>query len=259
MDFQIRSRFLGGFSMRLLCQVAYKGTNYQGWQKQKDAPTVQETIEKVISKVLNSEINIYGSGRTDSGVHAQRQYFHFDVEKDVDIDKLRYSLNCLLPKDIFINEIKQVSDDFHARYSAKSKTYTYIIRLDERNPFNYEFETTYPMPVDINLLMTSLKQFEGTHNFQDFTSKEEDEDNYVRTIYSVEVSYIEQVKQFIVSFKGNGFMRYMVRNMVGTALAIASKKEKEDYITYHLSKKENREIVPYKAPAEGLFLVDVNY
>ena len=245
--------------MRLLCQVAYKGTNYQGWQKQKDAPTVQETIEKVISKVLNSEINIYGSGRTDSGVHAQRQYFHFDVEKDVDIDKLRYSLNCLLPKDIFINEIKQVSDDFHARYSAKSKTYTYIIRLDERNPFNYEFETTYPMPVDINLLMTSLKQFEGTHNFQDFTSKEEDEDNYVRTIYSVEVSYIEQVKQFIVSFKGNGFMRYMVRNMVGTALAIASKKEKEDYITYHLSKKENREIVPYKAPAEGLFLVDVNY
>lgn len=245
--------------MRLLCQVSYKGTNYQGWQKQKDAPTVQETLEKVISKVLNSEINIYGSGRTDSGVHAQRQYFHFDVEKDVDIDKLRYSLNCLLPKDIFINEIKQVSDDFHARYSAKSKTYTYIIRLDKRNPFNYEFETTYPMPVDVNLLMTSLKQFEGTHNFQDFTSKEEDEDNYVRTIYSVEVSYIEQVKQFIVSFKGNGFMRYMVRNMVGTALAIASKKEKEDYITYHLSKKENREIVPYKAPAEGLFLVDVNY
>ena len=107
--------------------------------------------------------------------------------------------------------------------------------------------------------MTSLKQFEGTHNFQDFTSKEEDEDNYVRTIYSVEGSYIELVKQFIVSFKGNGFMRYMVRNMVGTALAVASKKEKEDYITYHLSKKENREFVPYKAPAEGLFLVDVNY
>ncbi len=245
--------------MRLLCQVSYKGTNYQGWQKQKDAPSIQETIEKTISKILNSAISIYASGRTDSGVHAQRQYFHFDVDKDVDIDKLRYSINCLLPKDIFINEIKKVADDFHARYSAKSKTYTYIIRLDERNPFNYEFETTYQMPVDVNLLMCSLKQFEGTHNFQDFTSKEEDEDGYIRTIYSVEVSYIEQVKQFIVSFKGNGFMRYMVRNMVGTALAIASKKEKEDYITYHLSKKEEREIVPYKAPAEGLYLVDVNY
>lgn len=245
--------------MRLLCQVSYKGTNYQGWQKQKDAPSVQETIEKVLSQVLNSEINIYGSGRTDSGVHAQRQYFHFDTDKDVDIDKLRYSLNCLLPKDIFINEIKHVDDDFHARFNAKAKRYTYVLRLDERNVFNYDTETVYPMPVDVNLLAKSLKQFEGTHNFQDFTSKEEDEDGYVRTVFSVDTSYIEQTKQFIVSFKGNGFMRYMVRNMVGTALAIASKKEKEDYIAYHLSKKENREIVPYKAPAEGLFLVDVNY
>ncbi len=245
--------------MRLLAQVSYKGTNYQGWQKQKDAPTIQETIEKVLSQILNSEINIQGSGRTDSGVHAQRQYFHFDVDKEIDIDRLRYSANCLLPKDIFINEIKVVADDFHARYSAKGKTYTYILRLDERNPFNYEFETTYPMPVDTNLLIDSLKQFEGTHNFQDFTSKEEDEDGYVRTIHSVEATYLEQVKQFIVTFKGNGFMRYMIRNMVGTALAVASHKEKEDYIVYHLSKKENREIVPYKAPAEGLYLVDVNY
>ena len=245
--------------MRLLCQVSYKGTNYQGWQKQKDAPTVQEEIEKALSKILNSEINIQGSGRTDSGVHAQRQYFHFDTDKEVDIDRLRYSVNCLLPKDIFINEIKKVSDDFHARYSAKSKTYTYILRLDERNPFNYEFETTYPMPVDVNLLISSLKQFEGTHNFQDFTSKEEDEDGYVRTIYSVEASYIEQVKQFIVTFKGDGFMRYMIRNMVGSALAIASGKEKENYINYHLSKKETREIVSHKAPPEGLYLVDVNY
>lgn len=245
--------------MRLLCQVSYKGTHYQGWQKQKDAPTVQEEIEKVLSKILNSEIKIYASGRTDAGVHAQRQYFHFDIDKEVDIDKLRYSFNCLLPEDIFINEIKVVDDDFHARYSAKSKTYTYIMRLDERNPFNYEFEASIPQPLKVNLLMSSLKQFEGCHDFRDFTSKEEDEDNFVRTIYSVEVSYIEQVKQFVVSFKGNGFMRYMVRNMVGTALAIAQGKEKEDYITYHFSKKDKREIVPYKAPPEGLFLVDVNY
>ena len=115
------------------------------------------------------------------------------------------------------------------------------------------------MPCDINLLEMSLKQFEGTHDFRDFTSKEEDNDNFIRTIYSIEVVNLEKVKQFIISFKGNGFMRYMIRNMVGTALAVASHKEKEDYINYHLSKKENREIVPYKAPAEGLYLVDVNY
>lgn len=245
--------------MRLLCQVSYKGTNYQGWQRQKDAPTIQETIENVLSKILDTPIVIYGSGRTDSGVHAQRQYFHFDVNKEIDIDKFRYSVNCLLPKDIFINEIRAVDDDFHARYSAKGKKYTYIMRLDERNPFNYEFETCIPYEIDINLLATKLKEFEGNHNFKDFTSKEEDEDGYVRTIYSVETSYIEQIKQFIITFHGNGFMRYQIRNMVGSALAIASGKEKEDFIIYHLSKKDKREIVPYKAPAEGLYLVDVNY
>ena len=117
--------------MRLLGQVSYKGTNYQGWQKQKNALTIQEEIEKVLSKILNSKIEINGSGRTDAGVHAQRQYFHFDVKKnDIDLDRLRYSANCLLPKDIFINSIKAVSDDFHARFSAKGKTYTQITIKD---------------------------------------------------------------------------------------------------------------------------------
>lgn len=245
--------------MRLLCECSYKGTNYQGWQIQNDAPTIEGKIEEVLSTILNTEIKIYGSGRTDAGVHAQKQYFHFDVDKVVDIDRLRYSANCLLPKDIFINSIKEAPSDFHARYSAKGKKYTYLMRLDERNVFNYEFETNVPYEIDVNLLLKSLKQFEGTHNFQDFTSKEEDEDNYVRTIFSVEVSYIEQVKQFMVTFHGDGFMRYQIRNMVGAALAIASHKEDENYIAYHLSEKKQREIVPYKAPAEGLFLVDVNY
>ncbi len=245
--------------MRLLCQVSYKGTNYQGWQKQKTAPSVQEEIEKVLSQILNTEINIFASGRTDAGVHAQRQYFHFDTNSNMDLNRLRYSANCLLPKDIFINEIRQVSDDFHARYSAKGKTYTYLMRLDERNPFNYELETTIPYEIDIDLLIESLKLFEGTHNFQDFTSKEEDEDNFVRTIYSIEANYIEQTKQMIISIKGNGFMRYTIRNIVGTALAVASKKEDISFIEYHLSKKDKREIVSYKAPAEGLYLVDVNY
>ena len=245
--------------MRVLGIVSYKGTNYQGWQKQIDTPTIQGTIESVLSQILNSEINIQGSGRTDAGVHAQKQYFHFDLPKEFDLDRLRYSANCLLPKDIFINELKPISDDFHARFSAKGKTYTYLMRIDERNPFNYEYETNIPYEVDVNLLIKSLKEFEGKHNFQDFTSKEEDDDRFVREIYKVEISYIEQVRQFLVTFKGNGFMRYQIRNMVGAALAIASKKEKEDYISYHLSEKEKREIVPYKAPAEGLYLVDVNY
>ena len=245
--------------MRYLCQVSYKGTNYQGWQKQKNAPTVQQEIERVLSQILNTEITIQGSGRTDAGVHAQNQYFHFDFDKEIDLGKLRYSVNCLLSKDILVNSIKLVDGDFHVRYSAKKKIYTYLIRLGERNAFNYEFEANIPQPLDVELLQKALKLFEGKHDFKDFTSKEEDEDNFVREIYSVQFTYIEQARQFAVTFTGNGFMRYMIRDMVGAAIAVASGKENIQYISYHLSDKKEREIISYKAPAEGLFLVDVVY
>lgn len=245
--------------MRYLCMVSYKGTNYQGWQKQVSAPTIQGEIERVFSKILNTCINIQGSGRTDAGVHAENQYFHFDYDKELDLGRFRYSVNCLLPNDIFIKDIKPVSDDFHARYSAKGKTYTYILRFGERNPFNYEFEENIPQPIDIDILTKALKIFEGKHNFQDFTSKEEDEDNYVREIYSIEINYLEKARQMTVTLHGNGFMRYMIRNIVGTSIAVASKKEDISFISYHLSEKNKREIVSYKAEPQGLFLVDVNY
>ena len=245
--------------MRYLCIVSYKGTNYQGWQKQVSAPTIQGEIERVFSKILNTCINIQGSGRTDAGVHAENQYFHFDYDKELDLGKFRYSVNCLLPNDIFIKDVKPVSDDFHARYSAKGKTYTYILRFGERNPFNYEFEENIPQPIDIDIFIRALKMFEGKHNFQDFTSKEEDEDNYVREIYSIEINYLEKARQMTVTLHGNGFMRYMIRNIIGTSIAVASKKEDISFISYHLSEKNKREIVSYKAEPQGLFLVDVNY
>lgn len=245
--------------MRYLCCVSYKGTNYQGWQKQINAPTIQGEIERVFSQILNTCINIQGSGRTDAGVHAERQYFHFDYDKEIDINRFRYSVNCLLPKNIIIKEIKVVDDSFHARYSAKGKTYLYLIRFGERNVFNYEFETNVPQPVDFDILYKALKMFEGKHDFKDFTSKEEDEGNFIREIYSIEITYVEQAKQLSVVLKGNGFMRYMIRNIIGTSIAVASNKEELSYISYHLSDKNNREIVPYKANPEGLFLVDVNY
>lgn len=245
--------------MRLLCKVAYKGTNYQGWQKQKNAPSVQEEIEKVLSQILNTEISIQGSGRTDAGVHAKGQYFHFDTDTKMDLNRLQYSVNSLLPKDISVIEISKVSDDFHARYSAKSKRYSYFLRFEGKNPFNYDLETLYPYEIDTNLLIDCLKLFEGTHNFQDFTSKEEDEENFMRTIFSVKAHFVPGTNQFIITFEGDGFMRYMIRDMIGATLAVASGKEKKDFIEYHLSDKKEREIVPYKAPAEGLYLIDVNY
>ena len=243
--------------MRLLCCVSYKGTNYQGWQRQKDAPTIQGTIESVLSQIINTEIQIQGSGRTDARVHAINQYFHFDLNKEMDLGRLRYSANCLLPQDIVIKGIKQVSDDFHARFSGKGKHYQYIIQLGERNAFNYDLETNIPYDINANLLEKALKKCIGEHNFQDFTSKEEDDDNFVRNIYSIDIE--NQLDHIYINFYGNGFMRYQIRNIVGAALAVACGKEPLEFMDKHLLDKKVREIISYKAPAEGLYLVDVDY
>lgn len=245
--------------MRIFATCSYKGTNYQGWQRQTNAPTIQEEIEKVLSKILNREIVIYASGRTDANVHALKQTFHFDLDKDdIDLEQLKYSVNCLLPKDIFISSLKEVSEDFHARFSAKEKVYSYVIRLGERNAFDYDLSYWLPRELDMDKMKHALTLFEGRHNFQDFNSKEEDEDNFIREISKTEFDFAEDEKILKITFRGNGFMRYQIRFMVGTLLAIGEGKEDESFITYHLNDK-NREIVSYKAPGQGLYLKDVIY
>lgn len=245
--------------MKILAKVAYKGTNFIGWQVQPKGKSIQGIIEQKLSKILNTPTTIYASGRTDAGVHALGQTFHFEVFKDVDINKLRYSLNCLLPKDIHILSMQYVDDDFHARFSAKSKTYEYRIYLGEESPFNVEYVYTFLRPLDISRIQTALPKFLGQHDFKDFTSKEEDEDNFIRRIDFVDFKFDRNSKIATIKFKGNGFMRYQVRDMVGTLIAIGEGKESIDYITYHLKENKPREIVPYKAPSEGLYLLEVEY
>ena len=243
--------------MRVLGVVSYKGTRFQGWQKQPTVITVQGEIEKALSQVLNSEVTIFGSGRTDAGVHAIGQTFTFDMSKDLDLDKLCFSINRMIDKDIKILSFKKVDDDFHARFSAKSKTYLYKIRLGVKDPFENEFQYIYPFEFDFDLFSKALKQFEGKYCFKDFTSKEEDEDDYVREIYQI-VSK-KQDNDITVEFTGNGFMRYQIRNMVGAALAVASKNEDLNFIPNHLKEEKVREICQYKAPPQGLYLVKVEY
>ena len=243
--------------MRVLGVVSYKGTRFQGWQKQPTVITVQGEIEKALSQVLNSEVTIFGSGRTDAGVHAIGQTFTFDMSKDLDLDKLCFSINRMIDKDIKILSFKKVDDDFHARFSAKSKTYLYKIRLGAKDPFENEFQCIYPFEFDFDLFSKALKQFEGKHCFKDFTSKEEDEDGYVREIYQI-VSE-KHDNDITVEFNGNGFMRYQIRNMVGAALAVASKNEDLNFIPNHLKEEKVREICQYKAPPQGLYLVKVEY
>ena len=243
--------------MKILGICSYKGTNYYGWQKQVGFISVQSKIEEVLSQIYDMPISITGSGRTDAGVHAYKQYFHFVTEKDKDLKQLTYAMNKMLPEDIHILSLEKVADDFHARYNAKRKIYEYDILLKNKEVFNYDLAYLYPMNLDVDLLKEALKLFEGEHNYQDFTSKEEDEGNFIRTIYSIEV---KQDKDLIkIRFEGNGFMRYQIRNMVGSAIAVASKKEDISFIKYHLDGNKKREIIAYKAPAMGLYLVDVIY
>ena len=242
--------------MKVLGICSYCGTNYYGWQKQVGFISVQEKIEECLSKVYDAPIIIYGSGRTDAGVHALKQYFHYVSDKQKDLKQLAYAMNKMLPEDIKILSLEEVDDDFHARYSAKRKIYEYHILLKNKDPFLSDKAYVYPMEIDISLLKEALNKFVGEHNFQDFTSKEEDENNFVRTIYSISVNQNNEL--VTIRFEGSGFMRYQIRNMVGSAINIANKKEDLGFIDYHLSDKK-REIISYKSPACGLYLVDVLY
>ena len=243
--------------MKVLGICSYKGTNYYGWQKQVGFVSVQSTIEEVLSKVYDTPITIYGSGRTDAGVHAIAQSFHYVSDKEKDLKQLAYALNKMLPEDIKIISLEKVDDDFHARYSAKQKVYEYRIALNNKDPFQNDLAYVYPMQFDVNLFEQALQKFVGKHNFQDFSSKEEDENGFVREIYEIKVT---QNQEFVITrFTGNGFMRYQIRNMIGTAINIANGKENLSFIDYHLKQDKIREIVSYKAPASGLYLIKVVY
>ena len=244
--------------MRIFASVAYKGTHYYGWQKQPNVITVQEVIEDRLSQYFNRPITIYGAGRTDAGVHAYGQKFHFDIDADmIDLDRLLYSINKMLPEDIRIDDFIDVDDDFHSRFSAKAKYYSYAILPYAKDPFLYETTYCYPHPIDAKELQEILTHFIGKHNFKNFTSKEEDEDNFVREIFSIDVKENNEV--IYIFFKGSGFMRYMIRFIVGTALDVLNKKLTVEEVDYLLDDLTIRQIVSSKAPAQGLTLIDVEY
>lgn len=242
--------------MRILAVCEYDGTSYAGWQYQPDQVSVQETIERAISQIRNTPTKIFGSGRTDAGVHALGQTFHFDIEEERDLEKFRHSINCVLPKDIRVKSLKVVPSDFHARLSAKEKTYRFVINLKEQSAFSDKYEQVSDGKLDIKEMKKCAKLFEGKHNFQNFTTKEEDEDNFVRNIYRIIIDEFDY--HLHITFTGDGFMRYMVRLIVGTLIQVGKGKLSVKDVDEILYKKE-RLPVSYKAEAKGLFLLEVKY
>ena len=239
---------------------AYDGTMFSGYQKQPKLRTVQAEIEKALKKVnSNGLIKIYASGRTDAGVHAYSQKAHFDMEPKITPENMVASLNSLLPPDLFIKKIESVKDNFDARRSAKAKEYLYKINLGPYEPTMRNLVYQYNKPLDIVAMQRALKYFEGEHNFKSFTKNTEVKETFVRNIIQTNLLRdIKDLNQITLVFLGNGFLRYQVRNMVGTLIEIGEGKRKPESIIDILNLAD-RTYAGITAHPEGLYLNDVYY
>lgn len=244
--------------MRYLLNFSYDGSSFNGYQSQTTHDTIQDKIQDALKILLKEKIIIYASGRTDRGVHAYNQYAHFDSRNEIiDVGKFLYSLNALVAPNIFFKSCRLVADNFHARFDAKSKTYVYLINYEKYDVFAKNNAFFYHYSLDFIKLREALELFKGKHNFKNFTAKEDDENDYIRTIFRVEYKEIKD-NLIAIIFEGEGFMRYMVRMMVMNVLEVASNRLDISQIKRRLDTQENLK-TNYKAPSLGLYLYDVQY
>ena len=241
---------------RYLIDFSYSGANFSGYQKQPGKRTVQDEIEKVLSSINNNSVKLTSSGRTDALVNAIHQKAHFDLDKEIGAYKLNGALNSYLPDDIYVNSVTKVDNLFHARYMVKSKTYEYLINTGDYNPLLRTHVYQYCKPLNIRKMKKAVKYFIGKHDFTTFVSAEDKKEDKVREIYDASVDEKDGIIK--ITFKGSGFLKYQVRNMVGTLIKIGEEKVSPDIILSLLEKKD-RKCAFLCAPAQGLTLTDVKY
>ncbi|OPJ54861.1 tRNA pseudouridine(38-40) synthase TruA [Alkalithermobacter paradoxus] len=236
--------------------IEYEGTNYAGWQRQKNGISIQEVIENAILKVTGEIVNLTSSGRTDSGVHALGQVANFTTSSAIPAEKFAGAINSKLPEDICIISSQEVCMDFHSRYSAKKKVYRYVI-LNSRykRPIYRNFSYNINYDLDMGKVKDQAKQLIGTHDFVGFMSSGSSVKTTVRTIYDISIK--EEEDLIIIEVEGNGFLYNMVRIIAGTLIDIGRGRIKEDLKTIIESKDRNR--AGHTAPAKGLFLKKVYY
>lgn len=243
--------------MRYLITFSYDGSEFSGYQRQNGLRTVQEEIEKALEFINDGKKTIINSsGRTDKGVHAICQKAHVDMDIDITEYHLKRALNSNLPKDIHVIKVESVDNSFHARYMVKEKEYKYYLNMGEYNPCMRKYIYQYNKNLDIKEMQKCIKYFLGTHNFKSFTPSKDKRENYVRTINYVDISVDKDIVCF--TFRGNGFIKYQVRNMVGYLIKVGEgKKSSGDIPSILLS--ENRCMASITAHSEGLYLTDVIY
>lgn len=241
---------------RYFIQLSYDGTNYHGWQIQPNGITVQEVLEKVLSVVSREKIALTGAGRTDTGVHASFFVAHFDAEnQNLDSEKIIYNINCLLPKDIAVQNIYKVKADAHSRFDALYRSYKYYLvkRKDPFTRFYAEKESRSPNLAKMNEAATLLL------NYQDFTSFSRlGTDVKTNNCKVYEAVWIDEGNRLVFSIKADRFLRNMVRAIVGTLLEVGfGKISIEDFC--HIIELKDRGAAGSSAAAKGLFLVDIGY
>lgn len=237
--------------------IEYDGTNYCGWQIQKNAKAVQEVITEAIAKITGHKITLCGASRTDSGVHAKGQIANFRTHSRMTPYQFIKALNSNLPNDIAIRAVKEVSKSFNSMYDAKSKDYRYTI-LNSPIPtaLDRNFYYFVPYKISISRMKKALKYLVGRHDFRAFATRSSAKENCIRKIYSIKIT--TKNDYIYIDIKGNGFLYNMVRTIVGTLLLIAQGKIKPEDIRAIIESRERKKAGP-TAPAKGLCLLRVNY
>lgn len=242
--------------MRYFIEIAYKGTNYHGWQLQPNAITVQELINKALSTVLKLELNVVGAGRTDAGVHSEQLFAHFDFKTEFNTNELLYKVNSLLPSDIAILGIFKTINDAHARFNAESRSYEYRIHFG-KNPFLTEISwQLINKKLNINLMNEAAEILLTSTDFKCFSRSNSDVKTYNCDITNA--IWIKSGNLLIFHITADRFLRNMVRAIVGTLIDVGTGKATIKEFIKIIESKDRRNAGP-SAPAQGLFLTRVIY
>ena len=237
--------------------VEFDGTNYCGWQRQKNGLSIQQILEEKIAVMTGEAVKVIGSGRTDAGVHAIAQVAHFKTTSSILCLKFRDGLNSLLPADIAVKELEAVDLSFHARMDVKSKIYLYRIwNRPMRSPLYRNFAWTLFKPLNTEAMAIAAGYLKGTHDFTSFSTVHTDVVTFIRTIR--EIAVISENGFINIYVEADGFLRYMVRTIVGTLVEIGQGKRLPEEITGILAARD-RKLAGMTAPPQGLFLKEVKY
>lgn len=243
--------------MRVRLTISYDGTNYCGWQIQKNGITVEEIINRELTDLLKEDIAVIGASRTDSGVHAMANIAVFDTNTKIPAEKISFALNQRLPDDIRIQKSEQVADNFHPRYCNSTKTYEYKI-LNRRfpDPLNRLYTHFVYMPLDVDKMKKAAEYIVGEHDFASFCSAGSQVKTTVRTVYRLDVDKKDDI--ITIQISGNGFLYNMVRIIVGTLMKVGLGVYPPEHIKEIIDAKDRYAAGP-KAPARGLTLVEIKY